>query len=103
MIKAALSMCGWTAPIPARLAIERTRRWAVPPVEALAIVTQEDRSVSPFTDGEVDRSGRTRDQRNEGGFVALAHDPQHPVAPFEGHVLDVGVAGFAHPQAVQPE
>jgi hypothetical protein len=30
------------------------------PVEALAVVTPQDRSVSPFTDGEVDGSGRAR-------------------------------------------
>ena len=29
MMNAALSMCGWTGPMPARLAIERTQRWAV--------------------------------------------------------------------------
>jgi hypothetical protein len=73
------------------------------PVEALTVVTQQYRSVEPFTDGEVNRSGRARDQGNEGGLVALAHDPQHPMAPLEGHVLDVGVAGFAYPQTIQPE
>lgn len=29
MMNAARSMCGCTAPIPARLAVERTHRWAV--------------------------------------------------------------------------
>ena len=72
------------------------------PVEALGVVAQQDRPDPPFTDGEVDRAGRTRDQRNSGGLVISAHDPRHPMAPLEGHVLDVGVADFAHPQAIQP-
>jgi hypothetical protein len=35
--------------------------------------------------------------------LLLPDDPQHPVASLEGEVLDVGFAGFAHPQSVQAE
>lgn len=73
------------------------------PVEALTVVAQQDRPFGPFADGEVDRAGRTRDQGNERGLVALADDAQHPVAPFEGPVLDVGLAGLADAKAVEPE
>jgi hypothetical protein len=73
------------------------------PVKALTVMAQQDGTISPFTDSEVDCSGGTRHQRNEGGLVSLADDPQYPVASLEGHVLDVGVAGFAHPQAIQSQ
>ncbi len=73
------------------------------PVEALTVMAQQDGTVSPFTDSEVEGSGGTRHQRNEGRLGSLAYDPQHPMASLEGHVLDVGVAGLADTQAIQPE
>ena len=41
-------------------------------IEALSIVTQQNRAFSAFADGEVDCAGGARDERDEGGFVALA-------------------------------
>jgi hypothetical protein len=73
------------------------------PVEALTVVAEQNRSFSPLNDGEVDGSGGTRYQRDERGLVALPDDPQYPVASLEGHVLDVGFAGFADPKSVQAE
>jgi hypothetical protein len=73
------------------------------PVEALTVVTDQNRSFSPFTDGEVDGSRGARHQRDQGGLVALPDDPQYPVASLEGHVLDVGFAGFADSESVQAE
>ena len=80
-------------------------RWAVggAPLQPLRVVTEQYGTLSPFSDGEVNRSGGPRHQGDESGLVALAIDPQRPMSSFEGRVLDVGLAGFAHPQAVQPE
>jgi hypothetical protein len=44
-------------------------------IEALAIVTQQNRAFSAFADGEVDCAGSARDERDEGWLVALADDP----------------------------
>jgi len=56
-----------------------------------------------FADGEIDGASGAGHQRYEGRLVALADDPQHAVASFEGHVLDVGLTCLADPQAIQPE
>lgn len=73
------------------------------PVEALTVVTDQNRPFSPFTDGEVDGSGGASHQRDQGRLVALANDPLHPMAALESHVLDVGFAGFADFKSVQAE
>ncbi len=73
------------------------------PIEALAVMANQNRALSSFPDGEVDRTGGAGNERDEGRFVALANDPQHPVAPLEGHFLNVGLAGLADPEAVQPQ
>ena len=70
-------------------------------VEALSVVAAQDRAFSAFADGEVDGPGGPRDQGDEGGLVALAEDPKCPMSSVEGQVLDVGLAGFADPKAVQ--
>ena len=73
------------------------------PVQALTVMTLQDRTVSPFSDGEIDCAGGARHERDQGGLVVLAHDAQHSVATLERHVLDAGSARFAHSQPVQPE
>jgi hypothetical protein len=73
------------------------------PIEALSIAAAQDRSLATFAHGQVDRARRTGDQRDRGRLVALAENAKRPVAPFEAEVLDVGGAGLAHPQPVQPE
>jgi hypothetical protein len=57
------------------------------PVEALAVTASQDRPVVAFTDGHVDRPGGAGDERDGGGLVALAHDPQRAVAALEAEVL----------------
>jgi hypothetical protein len=66
------------------------------PIKALPVVANQDRAFAAFSDSEVDGPGGARDQRDEGRLVAFADDAQHPMAPLEGHVLDIGPAGFAH-------
>ena len=45
----ARSMCGWTAPRPARLPMDRTHRWAAP-IEALPVSAAQDRSLVAIAD-----------------------------------------------------
>jgi hypothetical protein len=89
-------MSGWTLPSPARRPIEWTQTVGGAAVEALAVTASQDRPVVVFADVEVDGAGRSRDERDRRGLVALADDPQGSVASFEPEVLDVGGAGFAH-------
>ena len=65
-------------------------------VEALAVTASQDRPVVVFADVEVDGAGRSWDERDRRGRVALADDPQGSAASFEPEVLDVGRAGVAH-------
>jgi hypothetical protein len=60
MMKAALSIWRWTRPIFARFADRADPAVCSAPVEALTIVSQQDRTLSPFADGEVDGSGSAR-------------------------------------------
>lgn len=83
MMNAARSMCGCTAPTPARLPIERPHRWAVRR-SRLSIAAAQDGSRATFADDLVDRASRTGDQRDRGRLVALAENAQRPVAPFGG-------------------
>jgi hypothetical protein len=73
------------------------------PVEALAVSPAQDRSLAAFADGEVDGARRAGDEWDGGGLVALAEDAQGAVTAFEAKVLDVGRAGLAYPQPVEPE
>jgi len=73
------------------------------PIEPLAVAPHQDWAFVAFADGEVDRACRARHQGNDGGFVALADDPQCSVAALERQVLDVRRAGFGHAQPVEAE
>ena len=66
------------------------------PIEALAISTSQDRTLVTLPDGQVNRPGRARHERDLGWLVALADDAQDSVTSFEAEVLDVGGARFAH-------
>jgi hypothetical protein len=54
-----------------------------------------------FADGQVERPGGTRRQRDDDDHAALGGDGQGPVAPFQAQVLDVGADGLRDPQPVQ--
>jgi len=102
MMDAARSMCGWTAPSPARLPMERTPRWAVRR-SSRCPSWRQDRALVPFADGEVDRARRLGDERDGGRLVPLAQDLKDAVTAINPEVVDVRGACFAHLQTVQAE
>ena len=64
-------------------------------IESGTVTSNQDWSVTAFADGQVNGPGGSRDERDYGRFVALADDPQCPVAAVESKIIDVGVACFA--------
>jgi hypothetical protein len=50
-----------------------------PPVEPLAVTPAQDRTLTAFTDSQVDRASRPRNERDQRRLVALADDPQRAV------------------------
>jgi hypothetical protein len=46
-----------------------------PGIEALAVAAAQDGSFVAFADGEIDGAGDAGYQGDNGGLVALAHDP----------------------------
>ena len=83
--------------------MERTQRWAVRTVQALARGTAEDRPLDPLTHGQIDHPSSTGNKGDHRGLGALAHDPKGPATTLQAQVLDVRTAGIADPQAVQPQ
>ena len=71
------------------------------PVQPLPVGGQEDRPVAAFADGQVDRPGGARRERDGDDLAALAGDHQGAVAAFEAEGLDVGADGFGDPQPVE--
>ncbi len=63
--------------------------------------SQEDRSLAPFADGQVDRPRRAWRKRNSDNLPALAGDHQGPVPPLDAHGLDVGAGGLGDAQPVE--
>ena len=73
------------------------------PVQPPPVGGQEDRSFGALADGQVDRPGGARRERDGDDLAALAGDGQRPVPAFEAQVLDVGAGGLRDPQPVQGE
>jgi hypothetical protein len=73
------------------------------PVQPPPVGGQEHRPAGPFADGQVDRPGGPRRQRDGDDLAALAGDRQRPVPALQPQVLDVGAGGLGHPQPVQRE
>jgi hypothetical protein len=73
------------------------------PGQALAFVAQEDRSLEPLTDRQVQRSGGSRRQRDGDGLGSFAVHHEGSVASLEAELFDVGAEGFRDPQPVQRE
>jgi hypothetical protein len=71
------------------------------PVQAAAVGGQEDRSVGSFTDGQVDRPGRARRERDRHDLAAFADDHERAVAALDSERLDVCARGLGHPQAIE--
>src|SRR5205085_1814979 len=58
-------------------------------VEALAVSPDEDRPLGPFADGEIDRSGRARRQRDGDDLAAFAEHGEGAMAAFDAERFDV--------------
>ena len=103
-MKACLSVWGVTdLPILARRAVLRTIRPGAVPVQPSPVRGQEHRPAGPFADGQVDRAGGPRRQRDGDDLAALAGDCQRPVPALQPQVLDVRAGGLGDPQAVERE
>ena len=74
-----------------------------PPVESLAVVAMQDRSLTSLAEGKVDRSRHPGHQRDHGRLVPLPDDAQRPMTPVEAEILGVGGTGLAHPLSVQAQ
>ena len=59
------------------------------PVQPPPVDGQEHRPAGPLADGQVDRPGRARRQRDGDDLAALPGDRQGPVAPFQAQVLNM--------------
>jgi len=70
-------------------------------VKTSTVRRDEDRAAVAFSDGQVDRPGRPRCQRDGDGLPALAKDGECPMTPLEAQGLDVGSDRFGDPQPVQ--
>jgi len=73
------------------------------PVQPPPVLRQEHRSFGAFADGQVDRPGGPRRQRDGDDLPALAGNRKSPVPALEAQVLDVGAGGFRYAQPVQRE
>ena len=73
------------------------------PIEPVPVASQEDRAFVAFADGKIDRSGGSRDERDDGRFAAFAHDPKCSMTPLETEAFDVGRAGFGDSEPVEAE
>jgi hypothetical protein len=67
------------------------------PVQPPPVRGQEHRPAGPFPDGQVDRAGGPRRQRDGDDLAALARDRQRPVPALEAQVLDVRAGGLGDP------
>jgi hypothetical protein len=89
--------------IPARRAVVRTICPAPCRSSRRPVCGQEQRSVGVFADGQVDRPGGPRRQRDRHHLAALAGHGESPVPALEAQVLDVRAGGLGNPQPVQRE
>ena len=71
------------------------------PVQPSAIGGQEDPSVAALVDGQVDRPGGARRERDRNHLATLAGDHQGPVPPLDTQRFDAGAGGLRHPQPVE--
>ena len=90
-------------PIPARRAVLRTIRPAPCRSSRRPSLARNTGPSGAFPDGQVDRPGGARRQRDGHDLAALTSDRQGPVAAFEAQVLDVRAGGLRDPQPVQRE
>jgi hypothetical protein len=68
------------------------------PVQPPTVRGLEHWPAGTFADGQVDRPGGPRRQRDDDDLAALVGDGQCPVPAFQSQVLDVGAGGLGDPQ-----
>ena len=73
------------------------------PVQPPAVRGDEQGPLSALADGQVDRAGGARGERDGDDLAALAGDDQGPVASFRPKLLDVRAGGLRYPQPVERE
>ena len=86
---------------PARRATRRTILAAPCRSSRLRSRGGEARSFAAFADGQVDRAGGPRRERDNGFPAALAGNRQGPVAALGAQSLDVRAGGLGHARPVQ--
>ena len=100
-MKAWRRVCGPTGLLmPALRARRRTIRQAAWRSSRSPLLSEEDRPLDPFADGEIDGPGGSRGERDGDDLAALAQHRERAVAPFEAERLDVGAERFGDPQPV---
>jgi hypothetical protein len=72
-------------------------------VEALSVVSVQDRALAALADTRSMVRATRGDERDHRRLVALADDAQRPVAPVEAEILDVGGTGLADPESVEAQ
>src|SRR6266568_4765809 len=92
VINACRSVWGVTIlAIPARRAVDPP---GAVPVQPSAVRGQERRPFGALADGQVDRPGCPRRQRDGDDLAALAGNGQRPVTALQAQVLDVGAGSL---------
>ncbi len=100
-MKAWRRVCGPTGLlIPALRARRRTIRPRGVAVESLAVPPEEDRALDPFADRLLDRAGRTRRERDDDYFAALAQHREGAMAAFDTERLDVSAQSLGDAWAI---
>lgn len=72
-------------------------------VKALPIVADQDRPLTPLTNGQIDGARSARHERNHRRLVSLARNPERAVPSVEADVADIGLARLADPETVEAE
>ena len=70
-------------------------------IQPLATTSEEDRTVGPFADSQVDRSGYPGCEGDGEDLAALADDGEGAMPALEAEILDVGADGFGDSQPVE--
>jgi hypothetical protein len=71
------------------------------PVQPPTVRSKEDRAFGALADGQVDRPGGARRERDGDDLAAFRGDDHGAMAALDAHDLNVGAGSFGHPQPVQ--
>src|SRR6516162_5800102 len=73
------------------------------PVQPPPVRGQEHRPARTLADGQVDRPGSTRRDRDSDYLAALAGNRESPMAALQAQLLNIRAGGLRDPQPVQRE